>query len=137
MYSAVYRRSHTRCVISSRAMSAVMAAERALDNTPVDVSSQRGIGYDIESASGQDGKLRFIEVKGRRKGAPDVTLTRNELFTAFNSREQFILALVEIDSDKAGQPRYVQGFAFQEPAHYEEAVKVNLQTLMDASTAPR
>ena len=114
-----------------------MAAERALDNTPVDVSSQRGIGYDIESASGQDGKLRFIEVKGRRKGAPDVTLTRNELFTAFNSREQFILALVEIDSDKAGQPRYVQGFAFQEPAHYEEAVKVNLQTLMDASTAPR
>ena len=46
------------------------------------------------------------------KGARDVTLTRNDLFTAFNSREQFILALVEIDGDKASKPRYVQGFAF-------------------------
>ncbi len=118
------------------AMSAVMAAERTLGNTPVDVSSQRGIGYDIESASGQDGKLRFIEVKGRRKGAHDVTLTKNELFTAFNSRDQFILALVEVDGDKASEPRYARSFAFQEPAHYEEAVKVNLQTLLDASTAP-
>ena len=124
-------------VFISKGPSVVGALKSSLDNTPVDVSSQRGIGYDIESASGQDGKLRFIEVKGRRKGAPDVTLTRNELFTAFNSREQFILALVEIDGDKAGQPRYVQGFAFQAPAHYEEAVKVNLQTLLDASTAPR
>lgn len=124
-------------VSEAMAMSAVMAAERALGNTPVDVSSRRGIGYDIESASGVDGKLRFIEVKGRRKGAHDVTLTRNELFTAFNSRDQFILALVEIDGEKAGQPRYVGGFAFQEPAYYEEAVKVNLQTLLDASTPPR
>ena len=103
----------------------------------MDVSSQRGIGYDIESASGQDGKLRFIEVKGRQAGARDVTLTKNELFAAFNSREQFILALVEIDGEEASEPRYVQGFAFQEPAHYEEAVKVNLHTLLDASAAPR
>ena len=84
-----------------------------------------------------DGKLRFIEVKGRQAGARDVTLTKNELFTAFNSNDQFILALVEIDGDKASEPRYVQGFAFQEPAHYEEAVKVNLKTLLAASTPPR
>ena len=124
-------------VSEAMAMSAVMAAERALGNTPVDVSSRRGIGYDIESASSKDGKLRFIEVKGRQAGARDVTLTKNELFTAFNSRDHFILALVEIDGEKAGEPRYVRGFAFQEPAYYEEAVKVNLQTLLDASTAPR
>ena len=69
--------------------------------------------------------------------ARDVTLTRNGLFSAYNSREQFILALVKTDGDQAGEPRYVQGFAFQEPAHYAEAVKVNLKVLVDASTAPR
>ncbi len=120
------------------AMAAVMEAERSLGNSPIDVSKKRGIGRDIESKPpGENAKLRFIEVKGRRKGAHDVTLTKNELYTAFNSQEQFILALVEIDGEAAGQPRYVQGFAFQEPAHYEEAVKVNLKTLLDASTPPR
>ncbi len=120
------------------AMRAVIAAEEALKNKPEDVSSQRGIGYDIVSEpSGKDKKLRFIEVKGRRKGARDVTMTRNELFTAFNSREQFILALVEIDGDIASEPRYVQGFEFREPAHYEVAVKLDLQKLLNASTAPR
>ncbi len=120
------------------AMHAVMEAERALGNTPEDVSSRRGIGYDIESTpTGENAKLRFIEVKGRRKGAHDVTLTKNELFAAFNSKEQFILALVEIDGDEANEPRYVQGFAFREPAYYEEAVTVHLQTLLDSSTPPR
>ena len=119
------------------AMRAVMAAERSLGNEPVDVSSQRGIGYDIESVSGENGKLRFIEVKGRRSGAHDITLTRNELYTAFNSREQFILALVAIEGDRASEPRYVQGFAFREPAYYEEAVKVKLRPLLDASSPPR
>ncbi len=134
--------SSKRDIIDTRsseavAMRAVMAAERKLGNTPRDVSAKRGIGYDIESASGADGPLRFIEVKGRRTGARDVTLTKNELFTAYNSRAQFILALVEVEGDHADEPRYVQGFAFQEPAHYEEAVKVNLQALLDASTPPR
>ena len=68
-------------------MAAVMETERALGNKPKDVSDQRGIGYDIESESGADGRLRFIEVKGRRKGASDVTLTKNELITALNSPE--------------------------------------------------
>lgn len=135
--------SGDRQVIDARkseavAMRAVMAAERKLGNAPLDVSHKRGIGYDIESAPPQvNAKLRFIEVKGRRKGARDVTLTKNELFTAYNSQEQFILALVEVDGDQAGEPRYVQGFEFQEPAHYEEAVKVNLQKLLEASTPPR
>ena len=48
-------------------MAAVMETERALGNYPKDVSDQRGIDYDIESESGADGRLRFIEVKGRRK----------------------------------------------------------------------
>ena len=119
------------------AMRAVMEAERALGNQPTNVSHQRGIGYDIESVSGRDGRRRFIEVKGRRKGARDVTLTHNELKCALNCEAQFILALVEVDGDTAGQPRYVTGFPFRQPATFEEAVKINLQALLDASAPPR
>ena len=101
------------------AMRAVMEAERRLGNTPKDVGSEKR-GYDIESAPGPEkGKLRFIEVKGRKKGARDVTLTKNELHCALNSKEQFILALVEIDGDQASEPRYVWGFPFRELEYYE------------------
>ncbi len=119
------------------AMRAVMEAERVLGNTPKDVGREKR-GYDIESVPGREkGKLRFIEVKGRKKGARDVTLTKNELHCALNSKEQFILALVEIDGDQASEPRYVWGFPFRELEYYEESVKVNLQELLTASTAPR
>ena len=119
------------------AMKAVMEAERALGNTPKDVASQKR-GYDIESApAAENSKLRFIEVKGRKKGARDVTLTRNELHCALNSQERFILALVEIDNDKPAQPRYVSGFPFRELESYEVSVKVDLKALLDASGPPR
>lgn len=120
----------------SIAMKAVMAAERALGYRPIDVGSERR-GYDIESSPpAETGKWRFIEVKGRKKGARDVTLTKNELHCALNSREQFILALVEIDADTASEPRYVRGFPFRELEYYEESVKVNLRTLLNASAPP-
>lgn len=54
-----------------------------------------------------------------------------------NSRQKFILALVEIDGENTSEPRYVRGFPFRELEHYEESVKVNLQTLPDASTVSR
>ena len=114
------------------AMRAVMDTERTLGNTPKDVSSQRGIGYDIESESGSDGRLRFIEVKGRRRGASDVTLTKSELFAALNSEEQFILALVEIDGEEVCQVRYVRGYDFKEP----KSAQFNLKQLMDESAPP-
>lgn len=115
------------------AMDAVMAAERDLGNTPVDVSLEKR-GYDIESKPpGENAKLRFIEVKGRRKGASDVTLTKNELYAAFNSEEQFILALVEIDDENAAQVRYVRGYDFKAP----KSAQFNLKGLFEASTPPR
>ncbi len=49
------------------AMRAVTEAEIALGNDPRDVSGAK-IGYDIESRDGRSGRLRFIEVKGRRAG---------------------------------------------------------------------
>ncbi len=118
------------------AMQAVMAAEIALGNQPKDISRERR-GYDIESYSASDNEWRFIEVKGRRKGAPDITLTRNELLCALNKPEQFILAIVEIEGDEAAAPRYVRGFPFQAPANYVTSLNVKLSELLADSTAPR
>lgn len=76
-------------------MTAVMAAERELGNTPRDVSADR-VGYDVESHDGAAGHLRFLEVKGRIAGSRTVTVTRNEILTALNKPDEFILALVEV-----------------------------------------
>jgi hypothetical protein len=77
------------------AMDAVMAAERKLGYEPQDVSSLK-CGYDIESHIPETGTLRFIEVKGRIKGAETVTVTKNEIITALNKPENYILAIVEV-----------------------------------------
>lgn len=118
------------------AMRAVMEAEIALGNHPVDVSSQN-LGYDIESRDGQTGRLRFIEVKGRRAGADTVTLTYNELYRALNSPEGFILALVEVDNANARLPRYVRNYPFREPDPLASSVNFNLRELLSMSEEPK
>ena len=45
--------------------------------------------------------LRFIEVKGRVKGADTVTVTKNEILTALNKPDEYILAIVEVDGVQA------------------------------------
>ncbi|MBE9136935.1 DUF3883 domain-containing protein [Nodosilinea sp. LEGE 07088] len=77
------------------AMAAVMAAERQLGHEPRDISREK-LGYDIESRDPATGRLRFIEVKGRIAGAETVTVTKNEIITALNQPEAFILALVQV-----------------------------------------
>ncbi len=83
------------------AMNAVMTIERNAGYTPKDVSADK-CGYDIESIIPQNlrtstSSLRFIEVKGRRKGATTVTVSKNEILTALNKPDEFILAIVEVD----------------------------------------
>jgi superfamily II DNA or RNA helicase len=83
------------------AMRAVMDIETSLGYTPRDVSADKR-GYDIESLIPnelRDGKspLRFIEVKGRTKDSHYVTVTKNEILTAFNKPNEYILAIVEVD----------------------------------------
>ena len=77
------------------AMNAVVAAEKKLGYEPKDVSSLK-CGYDIESRIPETGALRFIEVKGRIEGAETVTVTKNEIITALNKPDNFILAVVEV-----------------------------------------
>jgi superfamily II DNA or RNA helicase len=102
--------AHETRRVEALAMQAVIAAETQLGFEPCDVAAQK-IGYDIESRVPASGKLRFIEVKGRIQGAKTVTVTKNEILTAFNKPEDFILALVLVP------PAEFQGdaYAVQEP----------------------
>lgn len=93
--------------VEQAAMAAVMAVERALGYEPRDVSDQK-CGYDIESSAGGEG-LRFIEVKGRIEGAETVTVTKNEILTALNKPDNFILALVQVPADQS----FPEGDAFR------------------------
>lgn len=117
------------------AMQAVAQAEIGLGNTPRDVSSQK-LGYDIESFDLHTGRLRFIEVKGRRAGAQTVTITKNEILAGLNSTEQFILALVEIENEQAKEPRYVQNPFTKEPDLGVTSVNYNLKELLNKSGNP-
>ncbi|MGC8712941.1 MAG: helicase-related protein [Leptodesmis sp.] len=94
--------------VEQTAMAAVMAAERALGYEPQDVSGRK-CGYDIESVVPGTGQLRFIEVKGRIVGAETVTVTKNEILTALNKPENFILALVQVPADQ----NFPEGDAFR------------------------
>lgn len=93
--------------VEQAAMAAVMAAERALGYEPRDVSDQK-CGYDIESSAEGEG-LRLIEVKGRIEGAETVTVTKNEIVTALNKPENYILALVQVPIDHS----FPEGDAFR------------------------
>ncbi|MCA9955164.1 MAG: DUF3883 domain-containing protein [Anaerolineales bacterium] len=117
------------------AMKAVMEAEITLGNHPKDVGQQK-LGYDIESFDPETGRLRFIEVKGRRAGSPTVTITRNEILVALNQPNQFILALVEIENGQAKPPRYVRQPFHKEPDFGVTSINYNLNELLSQSTSP-
>ena len=129
-----------RRITEAIAMQAVMQAEIALGNDPRDVSRENK-GYDIESRApqnkeGEDGRLRFIEVKGRRADAQQVTLTHNELMRALNSPQQFILALVEVEGSRARPPRYLRRYPFHEPDPMSNSVSFDLRKLLAQCQAP-
>jgi len=121
--------------VENFAMQAVIMAELHLGNDPRDVS-KLNLGYDVESKDRKTGRLRMIEVKGRAKGATTVTITRNEILTALNKPEDFILALVEVDGDHAAQPRYVRRPFDKEPGFTEVSANHDLKKLLDLSEPP-
>lgn len=94
-----------RQAVEYAAMNAVIQIETELGYKPKDVSAAK-CGYDVESFIPESARrleayaLRFIEVKGRAKGATTVTVSKNEILTALNKPEEFILAIVEVDGDK-------------------------------------
>jgi hypothetical protein len=122
--------------IERLAMDAVIDTERQLGFEPRDVSAQKA-GYDIESREPEGGCLRFIEVKGRIQGADTVTVTRNEILTALNKPDAFILAIVEVDNGFAMEPRYVRQPFQREPDFGANAVIYKLNELLARAEPPK
>ncbi len=114
--------------VEQLAMQAVMDYEISLGYTPEDVSAQN-LGWDITSQMGE-GELRFIEVKGRVKGATTVTVTKNEILTGFNQPDKFILAIVLIDGDKAEKPYYIRQPFKREPEFGVTSVNYSISELI-------
>jgi hypothetical protein len=121
--------------VENLAMEAVCIAERRLGNDPRDVSKDN-LGYDVEAKDRETGKLRMIEVKGRSRGATTVTITRNEIVTALNKPEDFILALVEVDGEHAAEPRYIKRPFDREPGFTEVSVNYDIKKLLDVAEKP-
>jgi hypothetical protein len=121
--------AHDTDDIEKAAMQAVMVVERQKGFEPRDVSADK-CGYDIESKA-KGGALRFIEVKGRITGSNIVTVTKNEILTALNKPDDYILALVEIDGQKA-DVHYIKAPFKYEPDFAATSVNYDIKQLMAA-----
>jgi len=116
-------------------MEAVMAAEKYLGYDPQDVSDRK-CGYDIESVRPETGQLRFIEVKGRIEGADTVTVTKNEILTALNKPDNYILALVQVSSKNDPILRYVKEPFQREPDFRVSSVNYSWEELWNLGVDP-
>jgi hypothetical protein len=114
--------------VEELAVQAVIAYERGLDNKPRSVERDK-CGYDVESRTSA-GDLRFIDVKGRVEEGDTITVTRNEVVTALNEPERFILALVRVNGDRADEPQYVIRPFGREPDFGVSAVTYRIRDLL-------
>ena len=119
------------------AMEKVMETERRLGREPEDVSARtgEGLGCDILSRGSDSGPL-FIEVKGRAKGGPNVTLATSEIRRALNSPERFRLAIVQVSADVAEEPIYVKDYDFGQPGFNQTNATFSMSSLLQHGTAP-
>jgi hypothetical protein len=119
------------------AMMAVVAAEQGLGFEPRDVAADK-CGYDIESRDpAGELRLRFIEVKGRVQGVDIVTVTKNEILTALNKPDQFILAIVQVNGEQAVDITYVREPFGREPDFGVTSVNYRLSELLSRGGPPR
>ena len=122
--------------IDRLAVAAVMEAERKLEREPTEMPHQNP-GYDIESKDPNTNQLLFIEVKGKSTDATTVTVSKTQIFTAFNKPDNFILAIVEVDGDTAKEPRYIREPFQKEPDFGVTSVNYNLSELLTRAEVPR
>lgn len=124
--------------VEMAAMEAVLASERALGCEPIDVSADNR-GYDIESKDQRTGRLRFLEVKGRVEGASTVTVSRNEILGSFNSPDQWILAMVEVQDGVQPERlpvRYVRRPFTHEPGFAVASVNFRWKDFWERGNSP-
>ncbi|MDR1841612.1 MAG: DUF3883 domain-containing protein [Holophagales bacterium] len=123
--------------VEMAAMKAVMDIETSLGYIPVDVSALK-LGYDVESQIPPDKRdpggatLRFIEVKGRAAGADNVTVSKNEILTALNKPDEYILAIVEVGGTRT-KTVYLKKPFRDRPDFAATSVNYNIAELMNGS----
>ena len=116
-------------------MQTIMDSENNLGNIPEDVSAQK-VGYDILSFNPRTKKHRFIEVKGRTSDAKTVTVSRNEIITALNKPDDYILAVVTINNSEVISTKYVWKPFDVEPSFDTVSVNFNLNELTSRAVSP-
>jgi len=121
---------------AARARAIVMEIERDLGFEPTDREFEK-LGYDIESRVAREGKLRFIEVKGRVSGADTITVTRNEILYSLNKPDDFILAIVEFREDDSHRVHYVRQPFRREPDFGVTSVNYDFAELLARAEAPQ
>ena len=113
-----------------------METEHGLGFEPTDRELDK-LGYDIESRVPATGKLRFIEVKGRRSNAATLTVTRNEILYSLNKPDDFILAIVEFRDDDARSTTSGGCFSVTRISTPPRASTTPLQDLLARAEAPQ
>jgi hypothetical protein len=120
---------------AARARAIVMDIERSLGFEPIDRELEK-LGYDIESRVTGEGRLRFIEVKGRIAGAATITVTKNEILYSLNKPDDFILAIVEFREDGTHGVHYVRRPFQREPDFGVTSVNYNFAELLTRAGQP-
>lgn len=127
-----------RARVERLAMQAVIAAETALGHRCKDVSAEK-CGWDITVYADQTEGLpleRHVEVKGRAKGQNTITVTRNEISTALNQKDKFVLAVVLVDGEATEGPHYISQPFTQEPDWAEASKNLDLAALLSRAQRP-
>jgi hypothetical protein len=75
-------------------------------------------------------------VKGRFQGADTVTVTKNEILTALNKPDQFILAIVQVNGEQAVDITYVREPFGREPDFGVTSVNYRLSELLSRGGPP-
>ena len=120
---------------AARARAIVMEAERALGYEPTDRETER-LGYDLESRVPGSGRLRFIEVKGRVRGADAITVTRNEVLYSLNQPEDYRLAIVEFLDGGGHRVHYLRRPFRREPDFGVTSVNYSFKDLLARAEPP-
>jgi superfamily II DNA or RNA helicase len=133
---SVLKASVDNQVVAARARAIIMEIERSLGFDPIDRETEK-LGYDIESRVREEGKLRFLEVKGRVAGADTVTVTKNEILYSLNKPEDFILAIVEFHPDGTHRAHYIRKPFQREPDFAVTSINYDMKELIAHSEPPR
>ncbi|MDR2381356.1 MAG: DUF3883 domain-containing protein [Bifidobacteriaceae bacterium] len=99
--AAVAQHAKQTDAVERRAVDLVLAAERALGRVPEEQPHGHP-GYDVRSTDSA-GRVFFIEVKGRIRGATTFEITANEVACAQTHGERHRLAMVRVSPDGPAQ----------------------------------